>query len=68
MNFFNNKGCGVCFEIETRNGISLVAILDKQEFATVLCLNKAKECWECGHYFKELKDAYRDYQKRQVIK
>lgn len=64
MKFFNNKGCGVCFEIATKNNISLVAILDKNEYATVLNLNKRKECWESGNYFADFEDAYKDYRAR----
>lgn len=68
MEFFNNKGCGVCFEIAKKitkqNTISLVAILDKNEFATVLNLDKRGERWECGNYFSDFEDAYADYKER----
>ncbi|MCH5157458.1 MAG: hypothetical protein J1G02_06265 [Clostridiales bacterium] len=68
MNFFYNKGCGVCFEVATKNTrqqkISLVAILDKNQYATVLNLDKAKERWECGHYFSDFEAAYDDYLER----
>ena len=69
MNFFNNKGCGICFEIVTEKEISLIAILDKKEYATVRCLNKREQCWESGRYFKNFEDAYSDYKQRlkQVI-
>lgn len=61
MKIFTNSGCGQCVLLEEKNGIMLIAAVERNEYIVAAGPLDKSGSWTWGKYYKSLDDAKDDY-------